>query len=453
MLKTSFPNSAFSYGFGSDVFTGNRFYVDSGAVNASDGNTGLRPGTPFATVDAAINACTASNGDVIYVMPGHNENLSGTDAIDVDVAGVSIIGLGTGSNMPTFDHDETASELVIGAANVTLENLRFRAGNDAVVNAINIEAAGDNFMIRNCRFANPEASTDEFVDAIIVEAGADDGVIEDNYFNAGAQAAVSCIELNGAVINILIRRNHMLGKYSTACIRGDSTLSEGVLIEDNLLWNGDPAGTIGTVAVISLLTATAGIIRNNDIVCDLATPDLSIVLGASPGMFLFGNRYQEAATPNSVRDADLVTQVPQFLENAMVTANMATNNNYETADTPVVWTVTGAVRIRCWARIVTSLTSTSTSGSMELGTSSNTALLGVLEVADGTAFQAGDYWGHSGTSLGAGVALDDFVALNNGEDVQLTFATNNMTAGKVTFYCEWLPITPGSTVVAAQLPT
>ena len=48
--------------------TGSVFYVDSGSGAAA--NTGDASDEALITIDAAINKCTASKGDIIYVMPG-----------------------------------------------------------------------------------------------------------------------------------------------------------------------------------------------------------------------------------------------------------------------------------------------------------------------------------------------------------------------------------------------
>src|SRR3990167_2616461 len=83
--------------------TGNVFFVDSGASLAVDDTAhGDSPERPFATLDYAVGQCTASNGDIIYVMPGHAETISADSGVDVDVAGVTIIGVGRGASRPTF---------------------------------------------------------------------------------------------------------------------------------------------------------------------------------------------------------------------------------------------------------------------------------------------------------------------------------------------------------------
>ena len=64
-------------------YAGNVFWVDSGA--GSNGNKGTFA-RPFATIDYAIGQCTANNGDLIMVMPGHTETVTAAAGIAVDVA-------------------------------------------------------------------------------------------------------------------------------------------------------------------------------------------------------------------------------------------------------------------------------------------------------------------------------------------------------------------------------
>ena len=100
-------------------------------------------------------------------------------------------------------------------------------------------------------------------------------------------------ELNFRLFHdFFIRRNKIEGDYSTACIVGDTTLSTKIDIDSNLLINGS-TGNIGTEPGIELLTGSTGIVRNNYIVCNLATK-LAAVVGDT--VMLFENYYNEDIT-------------------------------------------------------------------------------------------------------------------------------------------------------------
>ena len=149
---------------GTILGTGKVYYVDSGVTSEGDGTTWAKAKD---TLDEAINLCTANRGDVILVAQGHNESLDAGDDVDIDVAGVTIIGLGSGSLKPTFDYDAaTADMFTIGADNVTLVNLRFRVSTNATNMAIQIQDGIDYCSILYCDFGFAETSTDEFNDAI-----------------------------------------------------------------------------------------------------------------------------------------------------------------------------------------------------------------------------------------------------------------------------------------------
>src|SRR3990167_2890165 len=74
--------------------TGRTYYVNNsttaaelqeGAIGGSDGNDGLTPERPLATIDAAINKCSAGRGDTIFVLAGHTESVTNATTIIPDV--------------------------------------------------------------------------------------------------------------------------------------------------------------------------------------------------------------------------------------------------------------------------------------------------------------------------------------------------------------------------------
>lgn len=141
---------------------GNVWFVDSGCTTGADSaGYGQNPDKPFLTVDYAIGKCTASNGDVIFVLPGHAETLSAPAGWAVDVAGVTIQGVGSGNTRPVLSIDTEHTEaapILISAASCTLDNLIFE-GINAGGSKDTIEITGSYTTIKNCLFR--ETSTDK----------------------------------------------------------------------------------------------------------------------------------------------------------------------------------------------------------------------------------------------------------------------------------------------------
>ena len=268
---------------------GNQFFVDSGVGSyLYDGATWDKP---FATLDYAVGKCTANNGDIIWVAPGHNEGITAAAAIDIDIAGVSIIGLGNGSLKPTIDFDHGDATVAVGANDVYIENIRFRTSANAVGKGLDIEAGMDNCQVINCDFGFAETATDEFAISITNNAGCDNTLIKGCYFQAGVQAAVVGVKLVGASDNVQVIDNRFVGAFSTAAINGITTLSTNCLIQGNIIQQG------ATEPGIELLTGTTGVIADNYIATNLGTIVASVV---ADGCWKFQNFYCEVGDETGV---------------------------------------------------------------------------------------------------------------------------------------------------------
>lgn len=222
---------------GQQFGTGEVFYVDSNVTTAGVGTTAA---SAVATLNEGVDLCTANRGDVVYVMQGHAETLSGsTDAIDLDIAGITVIGLGNGDDAPEFLFDTNTDEFVIGAANITIFNLRFRAGVTAITMGISIEDAGDFFTMAHCVFPKPSTNSFEFNDAIDVASGVTYlTIIGCNYQNDDAGAAPNhFIDLgNAALVGIHIEDNIIFGDFAVSAIWSNDTDTE-VFIVGNTITN------------------------------------------------------------------------------------------------------------------------------------------------------------------------------------------------------------------------
>jgi hypothetical protein len=234
-------------------------------------------GTATDTLDEAINLCTANAGDVIFVAPGHTETFTAADGFDADVAGITIIGLGTKEAMPTFIMNNANAEVAVSGTgdNVTIRNLRFECSVTGVLRCIDIEAGADGVTIDGCLFweVGDASGTDEFVDCVYIGNACIDTTIQNCTFRAEAAGAVSAITTDDDTSFTTIKNNVIVGDYSTACIEFATVASTDLHIIGNTLINGDLVGDggINAVAAISIVDASGGFIADNRIVSDVAT--------------------------------------------------------------------------------------------------------------------------------------------------------------------------------------
>lgn len=167
---------------------GNTYYVNSGS--GASGNPGTK-GKPKATLDQAVNLCSA--GDTIVILPGHSESISAAGGAAIDVAGLTIIGLGNGSRKPqiTFDTVATAT-MTISAANQRFVNIDFIAGFADITACIPITASNITFV--GCTFKDGGANLN-FVDFITVATGLEHLHFYECHFrgdDAANDAFISC---------------------------------------------------------------------------------------------------------------------------------------------------------------------------------------------------------------------------------------------------------------------
>lgn len=158
-----------------------RFVCNASGANGSDGNRGLKPETPFATVDAAISACDAGKGDVIVVMEGHAETVTATN-IALDVAGVKVFGMGQGASRPVFTYGAAAATITVSAAGCAWINCHFVANFLSVAAAFTLGAAKD-FKLQDNSFIDTD-STHDFLSIVVTgsTANAADGLsVINNY--------------------------------------------------------------------------------------------------------------------------------------------------------------------------------------------------------------------------------------------------------------------------------
>jgi len=239
--------------------TGNVWYVHSGTGVNGIGAAGKSKTLPFATLDFAINQASADNNDYIIVMAGHAETCSAADCWDLDKAGITIIGLGEGASAPTFTYTGTAATAAIGAANYAIYNLRFIPGISAIVAGIMVEAGADNGVLSDLSTAEATTYTEyEFVDFIDIAALADGVTVQNcTYFSADATGAANWIDAsNGVNKNLQILNNYVYGEFSSAVIYSNDADQE-VRIEGGTYTNL----TTG-VHVIEFSAAATGFIKD-----------------------------------------------------------------------------------------------------------------------------------------------------------------------------------------------
>lgn len=144
-----------------------------------------------------------------------------------------------------------------------------------------------------------------------------------------------------------------------------------------------------------------------------------------------------------IMDSDWANVASKVMTFAGATANDP--GDYDGTGNPAtLFTVTGAVLLRIMA--VCSVDLAGASATIEVGTAKDTDAF--IATTTGTDIDANEIW-HDATpdnSVEASTVLAEKVVVQN---VIQTVGTANLTAGKITYYAFWYPLSADASVVAA----
>lgn len=295
-----------------NTYTGNVFWVNNSSTGpgGSDSGKGTR-GRPFATLNYAITRCAANNGDLILVGPGHAETLSAAAGIACGVAGITIMGLGTGRGRPTISLGTlTTTTITVTAANVTWSNMRFLSTLADVVTVFNVTAAGftlanslvgdsavdlnvlsavkatstsdgnaNGVVLVNNRFLSQDAATLGF---FIHAADILDATIEDNVIvSEGTGLATIFTSATGKDIRMCSVRRNILSSKATAGNLGYSndtaSPNNSGIIADNYIGHADVTGQM-TAGVVGGCRMFNNLLVSTDALSGFVIPAIDVDL-------------------------------------------------------------------------------------------------------------------------------------------------------------------------------
>lgn len=277
MAATASPGKAFSlpsyttnYGapFLPNAFaTGGRgrvFWV--GNASGLPAGNGSSPDYPFSTLAGALVKCRSGRGDIVYVLQGHAENLSSATSLSDLVASTKIVGLGTGTERPTFTLSAATAVITVTKANVMIRNCRFLAAGPAGTTAITVANA---FAITAAGFQLVDNDIECGIDAdqlctnlITASAAADDMTISGNSIHGAPASVITTILVTaGAVDRLKIINNYMRADAGAAGFLLD--LSNAAIAENDIIGNTFANITAASTAVIKPHATSTGMVLSN----------------------------------------------------------------------------------------------------------------------------------------------------------------------------------------------
>lgn len=250
------------------VTGGGIFYVGSTTAIAGLGQVGdAIAGRSFTTVNAALAACGTGRGDIIYLLPGYTETISGADqwsnlAAKTDI---TIVGMGHGANRPTITWSVAGSSVLFDSGSFGITNcilkLEPTTGTVTVTAPITVSAPG--CFIDNCRINTGTDANNKVTIAITTTSGASDFVFTNNQVRGAATATMTTFLRCVGLANPVITNNDIVcGTTSAAVgpIQELTTACTGINIDSNRIHNNAASST--ACITMDLANTTGWISRN-----------------------------------------------------------------------------------------------------------------------------------------------------------------------------------------------
>lgn len=262
------------------------------SATGADGN----PGTfnkPCSTLAGALLKCLAGRGDIIFVKPGHAETISSATALNLNVSGVAVVGLGSQFLRPTFTLDTaTTSTITVSADDVSIQNCRFIGNFGAIASLFTLTTA-KGFTLQNCWIADTSSSLGFL--SVITTSSTDNAnnylsVIGNKVYLSATSGVVNFISFLGSQFGVSVVGND----YRSATTNAGAVfpIATGKLVTaltmtNNLFNVVNAAGTATAYLITTNGTTNSGFIDGN---MDHALPTSPLLVTASSG-FVYGLNY------------------------------------------------------------------------------------------------------------------------------------------------------------------
>jgi hypothetical protein len=487
-----------------------QYYVDSTDANTSDTNPGTDPAAPLATIDGAFGKSLVA-GDIVWVLPGHIESLADAQ-IDMDLAGVFVVGIGAGKSAPQVHFDHANASINLGANNVTVSGIRLLPSVTGVLIGVDVEA-GVTGSIINVELMEGEdgAGVDEFVAGIEVKAGCHDTVIPQLIANSHASSApVAAIRFAGASHRCKVENVWAYGPYSTAAINntvaaclnmelrnlslkpadGEPGIEmvatttgiienvriastglalSAMIVAADMEWfnvrgvtaDGEADGPIGAasdsadnfigVDSANNVAATTNVVRNVDGTVLERLEDVKADLSGAAGIAT----YPAAA---AAADAVSMAEVLRYISEQQA-PRLATAANASPLTTGDLFDYTGSIKILDIIGVVTTVVQAQATTIQLSITADALAAYDICATVDANGFDVGTILSITGTAANAMVGTDAQGAIAPGQanSVIASSITSGVigvtfgaaSTGAITWYLLWQPLVVGATVVAS----
>jgi hypothetical protein len=262
----------------------------AGQRGGSNGNKGDF-NSPFSTLEYALSQCVADRGDIIFIKPGHAESIASATALNFDLAGVAIVGLGTGNNRPTFTYTTANTATIpVTAANMSIQNCLFIGNFLSIASAFTV-AAAPNFAVQNCEFRDTSAVLG-FLSIVTTTVSVDANglyVVGNKRSSDATTSPGPLVTIAGTISRCTISENnlfHSVASTTAVVLTHGALVVDELVMEKNKVYCINTANTADGILITTSATTGSGIVSDNYVRSqDVASAILVTANAVQYGMF------------------------------------------------------------------------------------------------------------------------------------------------------------------------
>ena len=249
----------------------------------------------ISTVNGALGQCRANAGDTVFVLPGHVESIPAGEYLTNLVAGVNIVGLGSGGARPTFTWAAPSSTWGVDLPNVSIRNCVLNldpgAGTVNVTAPITVTASGCSII--GCSIRMGTTATSKVTIGITIGPNVADVLLAGN--DCYGETVAECVTMITVASATRLRMfgNSLVGATTAAgvgVLRFSGVASTNIKVINNQLRNNKALSSV-------VVTGMAGVSGEVDQLFMTGLSDTGLAtFWATPANLTFGAQVYVANT-------------------------------------------------------------------------------------------------------------------------------------------------------------
>jgi hypothetical protein len=286
--------------YGTLLKPGGRVAAYVRSTGAQDGEDHFAAsGNLVSTLNAGLARCRSGMGDIVYVLPGHTENITGADFMSSLVAGTQIVSAGAPgmTNNPKLTWTVATGTFLLDVADVSIVGMTLDwAGVADCAAPMTVTGAGC-ALVGNHIIAQSDVASFQCLKGVVVSTAAHDFLFANNYVRTDSEDDDA--NVTGGIVNInaVVRGTKVVNNIIAYACAGDSVgiIDQTAAATNTVVANNLIRQLAANAAFAIIMDDGHGYVHNNYIRITENVAPTSAGVSIASGTFLLHDNQVSAA--------------------------------------------------------------------------------------------------------------------------------------------------------------